>query len=338
MKISVIKKNIFILILSLLTFFVILLVLNFTKNSGNVYEKINSNKKVNILIVGDSIGAGQGSDKYFWGDLFKKHLMKAYGVDAELENISIGATTTFCGYSILKLYKKHMSYDIVIICYGHNDSSENFEIFYEELVNFIEKKCPKCKIISILEASINQTKDDYRQKMNAIKNIALKHNIIIADTISAFSKSSYTLEDLTDEYNVHPNDKGQMIYFETVKNAFEKDFNQAQKFLSFEKMKLYKISDFKQTENLTYEIEMHKNSAYLGIDYIYHYGKNLCEIYVDDKKIYTLETGDNHPKDVKHRRITSAILDTIKINKSIKLKFKDKQELKFFNGLIVASP
>lgn len=65
----------------LLTGFVILFVCYSYKNNLSLYEKINLSKNINILIVGDSIGGGQGSEKYFWGDLFKGYLTKTYGVN-----------------------------------------------------------------------------------------------------------------------------------------------------------------------------------------------------------------------------------------------------------------
>ena len=338
MKSETITKNVYRIITFLLIIPLILFVLHVYENNCNLYEKLNSEKKVNLLIVGDSIGAGQGSENYFWGDLFKEYLANTYNVNVNLDNISIGGTTSFCGYTILKLFKRYAHYDLVIICYGHNDYNKNFEAIYESLVNLIEERCPKCKIISILEASKFQNNDFYKQKMNTIKNIASKHKIIVADTISAFSKNPHSFENLTDEYDIHPNDNGQIIYFTALKNAFENDLDKSQKFLSLKKIKFYKISKFKQNDNLTYEIKIHKKSAYLGIDYIYHRGEKLCEIYVDNKKVFTMETDKNFPENFKHRRITDVTFDTVKINKSIKLKFKDKEEIKFFNGLIVTSP
>lgn len=109
-----------------------------------------------------------------------------------------------------------VDYDLAIICYGQNDSTDGFSTNYESIIRAIKSKYPDCSIISILESS----QRTYTEKMTTIQSICEHYSIPVADTIAAFNDSGKAYDDLTGD-GVHPNDAGQEIYFETVKTVID---------------------------------------------------------------------------------------------------------------------
>lgn len=109
-----------------------------------------------------------------------------------------------------------VDYDLAIICYGQNDGIDGFSTNYESILRAIRSKYPDCSIISILESS----QRTYTEKMTTIQSICEHYSIPIADTIDAFNNSGKAYEDLSND-GVHPNDAGQEIYFETVKEVID---------------------------------------------------------------------------------------------------------------------
>ncbi len=91
-------------------------------------------------------------------------------------------------------------------------------IYYEAMVQAIKNKYPNCSIISILESS----QRDYTANITTIQSICEHYSIPVADTIAAFNNSGKAYDDL-ESAGVHPNDAGQEIYYETVKNVIDKN-------------------------------------------------------------------------------------------------------------------
>ena len=109
-----------------------------------------------------------------------------------------------------------VDYDLAIICYGQNDSTDGFSTNYESIIQAVRTKYPDCSIISILESS----QREYTEKMTTIQSICEHYSIPVADTIAAFNNSGKAYDDLTGD-GVHPNEAGQEIYFETVKSVID---------------------------------------------------------------------------------------------------------------------
>ena len=61
---------------------------------------------------------------------------------------------------------------------------------------------------------------EHTEKMTIIQSLCNRYEIPIADTIAAFHNSDISYDELTND-QVHPNDAGQEIYFETVKASID---------------------------------------------------------------------------------------------------------------------
>ena len=61
---------------------------------------------------------------------------------------------------------------------------------------------------------------EHTEKMTISQSLCNRYEIPIADTIAAFHNSDISYDELTND-QVHPNDAGQEIYFETVKASID---------------------------------------------------------------------------------------------------------------------
>ena len=181
------------------------------------YQKLSSGRDVNVLIVGDSIGAGSGAtDGAGWPDLLAKSFREDCHVKCNMENISMGGCTSYAGYVRTQLLDDGMNYDLAIICYGENDSRDSLSEEYEAIIRLLRAKYDRCSIISVLESS----QKDYTPKIGIIQELANHYSIPVADTIKAFEDSSIPYDDLTVD-GKHPNDSGHRLYFETIRDIIE---------------------------------------------------------------------------------------------------------------------
>lgn len=187
------------------------------KVSSGFYRKLNRGEDVNILVNGDSIGAGSGASKgNSWTDLLKSYIESEYSVSCNLTNISMGGNESYAGYVMENTLDDGIEYDLMLICYGQNDNEAAISPEYEAMIRAAEKKYPNCNIISVLESS----QRDYTKKMETIDALAEYYDIRIADTIAEFNKSGKPYEELTVDA-LHPNDEGYRLYFEAVKKVIE---------------------------------------------------------------------------------------------------------------------
>ena len=195
-----IKKTLMPLLLLLITSTAILLTF-IPKSQENFYSKLIKGEKVNILIVGDSISAP--SEDESWSMQLKRSLENKYGSKVSLDNISMGGTSSYEGYARIKMLSNNTGYDLCIVCYGQNDSEENFSMYYESIYRALKDKYSECSIISILESA----QREYTPKLKKIIELAEYYQVPVADTIKAFNESGYTHEELTED-GTHLNTKG----------------------------------------------------------------------------------------------------------------------------------
>lgn len=192
---------------------------------SNVYARLSKGLPVNILIVGDSIGAGSGCSRpeNSWVSLVTAYLEEKYNTDIYINNISMGGCDSLCGYVRVKELRDNIDYDLAIVCYGQNDSPEQFDIFYESIIRAVCQKYTKCSVISIQESS----QKTYTEKMKAISTIASYYGIPVVDTIAPFRKGN-TNQEIDDFYNmltadgIHPNDAGHAVYARQIENTIDK--------------------------------------------------------------------------------------------------------------------
>lgn len=253
-----------------------------------------------------------------------------------LTNVSMGGNASYAGYVRTMVLNDDTDYDLVVICYGQNDSTDGFSTDYEALVRAIRNKYTNSSIISILESS----QKEYTEKMITIQNICAQYNIPVADTIEAFNKSGKDYNALTKD-GVHPNDAGQDIYFETLKDII--DSNVAAYTGKMEDVEVINVdvkkfenfiwygadTDFKRIDDTTFMLQ---TSAFgvLGIDYNFESGDNKADIYTDDELYESPTVTFNYDSSQRHIMIVG---DNCTVEKELKVVFNTKEQADGFNGM-----
>ena len=316
-------------------------------NNDSFYQKLSDGFDVNILIVGDSIGAGSGASKNEdkWFNILSNKLNDEYKVKVNIKNVSMGGNTSYAGYVRTMMLDENENYDLVIICYGQNDENSNFSLYYEFIIQAIKTRFPKSSIISFLESS----QRTYTEKMKTIQSLSEHYDFLIADTIEPFKKD---YDNLTKD-GTHPNSDGQKVYsnviFDVIQNGvtnhrgFDKTndvvINENVKY--FEPFKYIDSKKFKR-ENNTFILQTEVDGAILAIDYKFNAGNNNCRIFIDEKEFAAPEIYFKYDFSQRHILIVNDWLNNQKIGvkKSIKIIFPDNEEGKKqangFKGIIIS--
>lgn len=302
------------------------------------YQKLADGFDANILIVGDSIGEGAGTetDGQQWFKQLQAYLQNVNKGKVSVTNVSMGGNTSYAGYVRTMALKDDVNYDLAIICYGQNDRTDGFSTNYESIIRAIRSKYPDCSIISILESS----QREYTEKMMAIQSICEHYGIPVADTIDAFNNSGKAYEDLSND-GVHPNDAGQEIYYETVKaviddnvaasigkmsdtDVISADVHKFDNFIWYDAS-----SDFERVDDTTFTIST-SASGILGIDYIYESGDNKADIYVDGELFESPTVTFDYDFSQRHILVVS---DDCTVKNEIKVVFNTKEQADGFKGM-----
>lgn len=299
----------------------------------SVYKKLANGIDVNILIVGDSIAAANT-----WCQMVADYLQEAYSNNITLKNISMAGNSSYAGYGRVMLLDDGIEYDLAILCYGQNDSTRNFDLYYESIIYAIQQKYPNCSFISVLESS----QRSYTEKIQTIQEICEYYGYPTADTIAAFNNSGYAdpHTELTGD-GVHLNEKGHQIYFETIKKII--DANVAGKVgaieqkpllnsnaSQFKNCKFISVDDFTKVDNLTYTIDT-SVSGICGLYNIYQPGENKIDFYVDDELALQYDLNWKYSFTQTHIQI---LADDWTVKRSIKLVFQDEKIANSFKGLL----
>ena len=142
------------------------------------YQKLADGFGVNVLVVGDSIGEGAGTETngQQWYTQLQSYLKTVSNRKVSVTNVSMGGNVSYAGYVRTMALNDNVDYDLAIICYGQNDDTDSFSIYYESIIRAIKSKYPECSIISILESS----QRTYTEKMTTIKRICEHYSIPVA--------------------------------------------------------------------------------------------------------------------------------------------------------------
>lgn len=308
------------------------------KAEDSFYQKLSDGFDVNVLVVGDSIGAGAGTetDGQQWFKQLQAYLRTVNKASASVTNVSMGGNTSYAGYVRTMALDDDIDYDLVIICYGQNDALQGLDVYYEAMVQAIKSKFPNCSIISILESS----QRDYTSNITTIQSICDHYGIPVADTIAAFNNSGKDYDDLSND-GVHPNDAGQEIYYETVKNVIDEnvatstgkmedvdvinaDVHKFDNFIWYGADK-----DFERVDDTTFTMNA-SASGVLGIDYTYESGDNKADIYVDGELYESPTVTFNYDFSQRHILVVS---DNCTVEKEIKVVFNSKEQADGFQGM-----
>ena len=302
------------------------------------YQKLVDGFDVNVLIIGDSIGAGSGTQTngQQWFKQLQAYLQNVNKGKVSVTNVSMGGNASYAGYVRTMALNDDVNYDLAIICYGQNDSTNGFSTNYESIIRAVRSKYPDCSIISILESS----QREYTEKMTTIQSICEHYSIPVADTIAAFNNSGKVYDDLTGD-GVHPNDAGQEIYFETVKaviddnvvastgkmtdtDVINADVHKFDNFVWYDAS-----SDFKRVNDTTFTINT-KASGILGIDYNFESGDNKADIYVDGELFKSPTVKFSYDFSQRHILIVG---DDCTVKNEIKVVFNTKEQADGFKGM-----
>ena len=120
-----------------------------------------------------------------WFKQLQTYLRTVNKSKVSVTNVSMGGNASYAGYVRTMALNDDVNYDLAIICYGQNDSTDGFSTNYESIIRAIRSKYPDCSIISILESS----QREYTEKMTTIQSICEHYGIPIANTIDAFNNS-----------------------------------------------------------------------------------------------------------------------------------------------------
>lgn len=307
----------------------------FNKNSlgRDFYRKLKHGQDVSILIVGDSIGNGDGAsdDAHKWENLLKEKIEKTYHNKVSITNISMGGTTSFAGFARLKTVDDEEDFDLAIICYGQNDEDVNFAEYYESIIQAIYAKYDDIDIISILESS----QREYTSKMEAIKWICGAYSIPVADTIGAFNASEIPYSELT-VGGVHPNDTGQIIYAETVEGVIRDKLarNRLTEWnLNYEDADYYSFNDCIRVDDTTWKANVSYGMGRIGIFRDVLPGEAKITITIDDGQ--TVELDENWPLDVVKLDFYEISKETYEVTESITIQFDTKESADRFWGILV---
>ncbi len=300
----------------------------------SAYEKLIEGEPVNVLVVGDSIGQGAGATSgKGWASMLPLAIESEYGSECTLTNISMGGNTSYAGIVRVNTLDDNIDYDLVIICFGENDSEDEIASQYEALIRTIKAKYGYCSIISVLESSQRK----YTDKIQDIINIADNYEIPVADTIDAFNTSGYSYEELVNAPDdlVHPNDIGHELYLNKIMEVINSQMetvslsnNGADEYST---MLYYDRKDMSLTGLYKFKITLDEPiTADIGIYRNYLPGDNVVRVYVDGDLIYDANDTWNSAEQSHIYQITS---EPVYIESDIEIEFSSLDIAKRFYGI-----
>ena len=192
-----------------------------TGKSG--YQKLADHENINLLVVGDSISEGVGaSDKSLtFANRLRVWLQDQYGCKVNLNNQALSGTASTYGYARTKLLDDQIPYDLIVICYGHNDSEQNFALYYEALLRALHTKYPHASMVAVAEHTQRDTSNNPSNKMRIIENLCSHYGADIADIAMAFNANRGS--SLISVDGLHPNNEGHLMYAATIKSVIDQN-------------------------------------------------------------------------------------------------------------------
>ena len=301
------------------------------RKEDSFYQKLADGFDVNLLIVGDSIAEGGGASdgSHAWASMLAESIHRTYNVKANMTNVSMGGNTSYAGYVRTMALDNNVDYDLVVLCYGQNDGLQNFDLYYESIIQAVKNKYPNASIICILESS----QRDYTAKMQTIQAIAAHYALPVADTIETFRENYDSL--VSD--SVHPNDAGNEVYCETVMAVIEPLVTARQgrdpeadtindAVTIFDTFQWIPADKFVREGN-TFVCNTNVQGTIMGIDYNFTSGENSCKIYVDDVEYAAPEVSFNYDFSQRHIMILNnwTAGDAVNIQNELRIVFDDSE-------------
>ncbi len=298
------------------------------------YQKLKNNYDVNVLIIGDDIGWGQGASgkNNTWMNLLTEKLQETYGCQVYVKNLSMNGNTSYSGYAKVMRVDDGIDYDMAIICHGENDSEWRFSFYYESIIRALNQKFPKCSIISILPS----TQKEYTLKIQGIQTLCEYYHIPVADMIAPFEAN---FDNLVTE-GIYPNDEGQQIYADTIARIIEEKVAADTGYPTYPQQPLkegvetlnnlryVKKHEFNQAGN-NYSIDI-SVSGIMGFVFSYANEMKDVEIYVDGQRIQIPTMHED--QDISKQNIF-VVDDDIVIEQNIEVRFENEEQAGKFEGI-----
>lgn len=207
------------------------------------FEKLSGGEDFHIVVIGDSVstgakssgntGIGPYADAY--PEMTKKALSMKFGNSGvKLTNNAIGGSTSDWTADRLERTVVQYSPDLVIVCFGMNDSSadrvgytdETFRTNMVGQVEYIRERCPDTEILlvsSLLGNPYCFREERYVSHARILGEIAAEYDgVAFCDpqAVERFYLERKEFADLMADNMVHPNDHGMRLIAQTIFDAF----------------------------------------------------------------------------------------------------------------------
>lgn len=311
------------------------------------YQKLAKGYDAKMLIMGDSIidGTGASGDGSTWYALLKKHIednyLSATGAELTVENAAGAGHTLFPDLMSVKDGELAAECDLAVLCYGHEDPQLDFALYYEALVRAIHDKNPDCAVIFVLEA----TEGGHSERMVNVEEVCKHYSIPVADTFAPF----YALgqKDFFSAFAdaIHPNDKGQQIFFETVRDIVDEnvaaDTGKPETLAPlksasalFDNLEYLPASAFTRADDTSYTLAADGSivsPCALMLDCAFPVTRDSAKVIADDI-LYTLPRGDAIHDGINGNRYLFTVNKELIMKSSMSVVFTGKDYADGFNG------
>ncbi len=204
-----------------------------TDSLAETLAKLEADKPLSVVLLGDSISTGCNSSSWGGGapfqpafqDLFVQHLNEHYESEITLTNLSVGGTTAAWGVTMVDKVIESTP-DLVILAFGMNDSAGRSAADYgadiKAMISGVRSEMPATEII--LVASMLGNRDwprlhqelfpQYREQLSRMTG----DGIALADMTSVWAEMLHRKNDsdLTGNGVNHPNDFGHRVYAQVL--------------------------------------------------------------------------------------------------------------------------
>jgi lysophospholipase L1-like esterase len=191
--------------------------------SLNFYAKLDKKEKVKVLIAGDRIALSEGknSENGIWSAGVSYIINKNYGSEVEVNLLASKNLTIKEGSSLISK-SDITANDLIILCFGHNDSVasvniQDFKSVYNKIISDIKSKNQN-QILLLMIPSTLEKDDKYRE---AILQVANESGLAYIDPKDTQEKSGVPKKNMLN--GKLPNDIGYQMYTESISNIIREE-------------------------------------------------------------------------------------------------------------------
>jgi hypothetical protein len=309
-----------------------------TQAAGSFYQKLKAGQDVNILVLGDTVGTGEGSSaqENSWVSLLQATLEENYDSSVSVTNLSAADATTYTGYGTLMQQEGDgTEYDLAILCYALGDTSDDrFSLGYEAVIRAVRNSYTQCGIIEVIE---NRLESD-SQRAESMTALSEHYGTLLVDTRSSFEENGSYADD-----DGYPNDQGQQVYSQAVcaqiDQAVEADRGYSDREIEpvnqavslFSEYQYYPVSEFEKLDEIRYQLELGSVSGALGIDYTALAGTSAVDVYIDNAWVATL---NNSVEEGEEQHNILLVNPACHVDSTIMLVFSNARQAEGFNGIM----